>query len=143
MSACIVSRGCLAPTGPRVDREGDVDGLLDQHARVALGLERLGAGGEGPSECCAGLAQKLAGRGLVGACKRADAPVGKRQRGLVARVGKARLLELVERGGGVECLGGGVDCCIDAGGIERRKIRHEKPLEWVEGSARSLSAARG
>ena len=44
----VVVSGCRAPTQAPVGRQRDVDGLLDQHPRVALGLELGRARGRAP-----------------------------------------------------------------------------------------------
>ncbi|GAA4963223.1 hypothetical protein GCM10023238_33260 [Streptomyces heliomycini] len=79
----------------------DVHGLLDQDARVALGLELGLAGGEALAHGTARLADALAGVGLGVRRQGADLTVGQRQRGGAAGVGDLGLLERVEgvRGG--------------------------------------------
>ena len=98
-SAPVVS-GCREPRGRAVDRQRDVDGLLDQHPLLVLGLEHLGPGGERLVDRAAGLADPLAGL-LAGLRRqRADLAVGQRERRPVAGVVEPDLLERGEVGGG-------------------------------------------
>ena len=100
----------------------DVDGLLGEDALVALGLELGLAGGERLRDPAAGLADALAGLGLGARRQRADLAVGQGEGALVALVGAAGGLELVERGrggGGGERLGDGV---VDGLRVERRDL---------------------
>ncbi|MGX1268871.1 hypothetical protein RKD18_002065 [Streptomyces phaeoluteigriseus] len=79
----------------------DVHRLLDQHARVALGLQFHLPGGEALVHRAAGLADEFAGGGLRVRRQCADLAVGEGQRGGAAGVGDLGLLECVEgvRGG--------------------------------------------
>ncbi len=78
--------GCRAPAGSRSVGQRDVDGLLDQHPLLVLGLEHLLAGGERLVDLAAGLADALAGV-LAGLRRqRADLAVGERERRTVAGV---------------------------------------------------------
>ena len=81
-----VVTGCRAPAGDPVGRQGDVDGLLDQHPLLVLGLEHRLAAAERLVDRAARLADPLAG--LLAGLRRqgADLPVGQRQRRPVAGV---------------------------------------------------------
>ena len=78
--------GCRAPWRRAVPGQRDVDGLLDQHPLLVLGLELGLPGGERLVDGAAGLADALAGV-LAGLRRqRADLAVGQRQRRPVAGV---------------------------------------------------------
>ena len=81
-------------------RQGDVDGLLDQHPLLVLRLEHGLAGGDGLVDGSAGLADALAG--LLARLRRqgADLAVGEGEGRTVAGVVEPDLLEGVEVGGG-------------------------------------------
>ena len=87
------------PRRRRGRRQRDVDGLLDQHPLLVLGLEHGLPGGERLVDGAAGLADALAG--LLARLRRqgADLAVGEGQRRAVAGVVEAHLLEGVEVGG--------------------------------------------
>ena len=81
--------GWRAPRRRAVGRQGDVDGLLDQHPLLVLGLEHGLPLGERLVDRAAGLADPLAGL-LAGLRRqRADLAVGQGQRRAVARVRRA------------------------------------------------------
>jgi hypothetical protein len=101
-----------------VPRQGDVDGLLDQHTLVALLLEDGLTGAERLGDLSAGPSHALAGLGPGVGRQRADLSVGQRQRRLVAGVRQAGPLQLVE------VLGGG-----DGG---ERLVAHPGHLVRVE-----------
>ncbi len=86
--------------GHPVGREGDVDGLVEEHPRVVLGLEHRLPLGDGLVHRTAGLAHALARLLARLRGQGADLAVGERQRGAVAGVVDPRLLERVEVGGG-------------------------------------------
>ena len=103
MRSCMVVSGWRAPAGAAVVRQRDVDGLLDQHPVVALGLE-LGLPvprAPGPTRA-ARLADALAGLGLGLRGQRADLAVGQGERAAVTGVREADCLERVEVGGGCD-----------------------------------------
>ena len=106
-SAPVVS-GCRLPRGVAVDRQRDVDGLLDQHPLLVLGLEHHGAGGERLVDRATRLADPLAGLLARLRRQRTDLAVGQRQRRPVARVLEPDLLELGEVAGGLDRGEGGV-----------------------------------
>ena len=89
---------CTGPTAARGRR--DVDGLLDQDARVVLGFELDGAVRERLVDASAGGAHELAGGGLLVLRQPADFAVGEAQRGFLTGVREAHGLEFIERGGG-------------------------------------------
>src|SRR5699024_11117169 len=60
---------------PPVARQGDVDGLFDQYCGVAFGFELGLAGVVGLLDLPPGLADDLAGGGLIGLVESADGPV--------------------------------------------------------------------
>ena len=95
-----VVSGCRAPRGRAVGRQRDVDGLLDQHPLLVLGLEHRLAGGERLVDRAPRLADPLAGLLARLRRQRADLAVGQRQRRPVAGVLEPDLLELVEVGRG-------------------------------------------
>ena len=88
--------GWRAPSGRRGHAHRDVDGLLDEDALVALGLELGLPRGERLRHLAAGLADPLAGLGLGARRQRADLAVGQRQRALLALVRQPGGLQLVE-----------------------------------------------
>ena len=85
--------------GGAVPREGDVDGLLDEHPRLGLDLELGLALGQGLVDRAARLADPLAGVLARLGRQRADLAVGQGQRGTVTRVLGADVLEGLEIGG--------------------------------------------
>ena len=88
-----------AERGP-VGGQRDVDGLLDQHPRLGLGLELGLAGGERLRDGAAGLADPLARLLAPVGRQRADLAVRQRQGRSVAGVLDPDLLQLLEVGGG-------------------------------------------
>ena len=74
----------------------DVDGLLGQDPGVPLGDQLRLPGRDGGVDLPAGLADRLAGGGLVGLGQVGDGPVGQGQRALVAGVGEPGGLQRVE-----------------------------------------------
>ena len=105
--------------GHPVGRQRDVDGLLDQHPLLVLGLEHRLPLAERLVDRAAGLADPLAGL-LAGLRRqRADLAVGQRQRGAVAGVVDPHLLELGEVGGGRDRSQGGVAGGLDLLGLQR------------------------
>ena len=78
-----------------VSGQSDVDGLFDENGCVALGFELGLTSVEGLLDLTSGLADDLAGDGLIGLVESADGSVGQRQRGLVARELDLRGLEIV------------------------------------------------
>ena len=92
--------GVARARGAAVVRQRHVDGLLDQHPVVALGLELgLAVLDRGPHRA-ARLSDALAGLGLGLRGQRADLAVGQGERAAVTGVGERDCLELVEVGGG-------------------------------------------
>ncbi|GAA3306753.1 hypothetical protein GCM10020219_004020 [Nonomuraea dietziae] len=79
-----------------VPRQRDVDGLLDQDAGVALGLQLGLARGERLVDRLAGAADALARLGAGRGRQGADLTVGQRDRRTVSGVREADLLECVE-----------------------------------------------
>ena len=102
-----------------VGGQRDVDGLLDQHPLLVLGLEHGLTGGDGLVDRTTGLTDALTGllAGLRG--QRADLAVGQRQRRAVAGVVDAHLLEGVQVGRGGDRLEGGVPGRLDLLRLER------------------------
>ena len=99
ISSGAVVIGCRAPPGHAVGRQRDVDGLLDQHPLLVLGLQHGLPRGQRLADRAAGLADPLAGL-LAGLRRqRADLPVGQRQRRPVAGVLEPDLLERGQVGG--------------------------------------------
>ena len=100
-------------------RQGDVDGLLDQHPLLVLGLEDGLPGGERLVDRAAGLADALAGV-LAGLRRQgADLAVGEGERRAVAGVVEPDLLEGVEVGGGGDRGQGRLAHRLDLLGLER------------------------
>ena len=108
--------GVPSAGGGAVGRQRDVDGLLDQHPLLGLGLEDRLAGGQGLADRAAGLADPLAGLLAALRRQRADLAVGQGERRAVAGVLDPDLLQGVEVGrlgdrreggvaGGVDLLG--------------------------------------
>ena len=91
--------GCRAPAATRSVGQGDVDGLLDQHPLLVLGLEHRLPRGERLVDRAARLADPLAGLLARLRRQRTDLAVGQRQRRPVTRVLEPHLLELGEVGG--------------------------------------------
>ena len=79
----------------------------------------LGADREGLVHASAGGAHELAGGGLLVLGEVPDPGVGQAQRGLLAGVGQAGGLELVQRGGGLDGGERGVDGGVDGRLVER------------------------
>ena len=100
------------------DPHRQVDGLLDEDAPVAVGLELGLAGGQGLGHLSAGLAHALAGLGLRARRQGADLAVGQRERALLPLVGQPGGLELVERAGRGDRLLGVGDGPLDLGRVE-------------------------
>lgn len=65
-----------------VSGQSDVDGLFDENGCVALGFELGLTSVEGLLDLTSGLADDLAGDGLIGLVESADGSVGQRQRAL-------------------------------------------------------------
>ena len=117
-----VVSGCRAPRGGAVGRQRDVDGLLDQHPLLVLGLEHLLPRGERLVDRAAGLADPLPGL-LAGLRRqRADLAVGQRERRPVAGVLEPDLLELGEVAGRGDRRERGVAHRLDLLGLERRDL---------------------
>ena len=126
-----------------VGGQRDVDGLLDQDALVALGLELRLALGERARQTALGLAEQLAGGGLVGGREAADGTVGERDRAALAHVLEAGGLQGVEVGRGREGLERVLDGGLDAGGVERGQggvVGHPDLPVQVLGSRRERTA---
>ena len=103
-----------------VPRQRDVDGLLDQHPRLVLGLElglpgRRAPASTAPRACADAHAGVLAGLRR----QRADLPVRQRQRRAVAGVLGADPLERVEVGGGGDRGEGGLAHRLDLVRLQR------------------------
>jgi hypothetical protein len=109
-------------SGAAVGGQCDVDGLLDQHPLLVLGLEDDRARGERLVDGAPGLSDALAG--LLARLRRqgADLSVGQGERRAVAGVLEANLLELVEVGGRPDRRDGGVAHRLDLGGAQRRDL---------------------
>ena len=85
-SVSVVS-GCRAPRGVPVPGQRDVDPLLGQHPRVALGLELGQPRLVGlAARACAGGVDPLAGVGSGGRRQRAELAAGQQHRRAVAEV---------------------------------------------------------
>ena len=118
------------PAGRAVDGQRDVDGLLDQHPLLVLGLEHLGAGGQGLGDRPAGLADALAGLLACLRRQRADLAVGQGQRRAVACVVEPDLLERGQVGRGPdrgERLVAGAATCSS---VERGDLRRGRSRCW-------------
>ena len=89
-----------------VERQGDVDGLLDEHPLVALGLEHGAAGVEGLLHLRARRVHPLARVGPRRAGQRPELAPGQQHRRAVAEVRGLGHGERVEVGRGVERLAG-------------------------------------
>ncbi len=131
-------RGERVPRPGRVpvDRQRDVDRLLDEHPGVALGLQHLVPGRERLPHRAPGLPHARAGLGPRRRRQRADLAVGQGQGAAVAVVRQPRGLELLERrrrGERRERLGDG--------GLDR--LRGERgDLDGVVGGVRGGHGAR-
>ena len=108
-----------AASATAVGREGDVDGLLDQHPLLVLSLEHGLACSQGLVDGAAGLTDALPGVLAGLGRQRADLPVGQGQRRAVAGVVEPDLLERVEVGGSGDRGEGRVPHRHDLLGLER------------------------
>ena len=102
MRSIVVVIGCRAPTGARVGGQRDVDGFLDEHPGVALGLELGLPRGERAADLAARRADALAGGGAGGRRQRLDLAIGERDRRAVTDVREPGGLQLVQVTGGRE-----------------------------------------
>ena len=118
MRSVRVVSGCRAPAGDPVPGQRDVDGLLDEHPGVALGLELGLPGGQRLGDGAAGGAHPLAGLRLGGRRQRPDLAVGQGQGGPVAGVLEAGGLERVEVGRRGDGGQGGVAGLLDLVGVQ-------------------------
>jgi hypothetical protein len=110
------------PLGVAVVGQRDVDGLLDEHPLLVLGLELLGTPLEGHVHGTAGLTDPLPGLLAGLRWERPDLAVGEGERRPVTRVRQPDLLELGEVGRGSDRSDRLVAARLDLLGVQRRDL---------------------
>ncbi len=122
MSSASMVSGCRRARPAAGRRQGDVDGLLDEHPLLGLGLEVGLAGGERLVDLPPGLADPLAGLLAGLGRQRTDLAVGERQRRPVTRVVDAHLLERRQVAGRRDRGKGLLAHLLDLVGAQRRDL---------------------
>ena len=101
-----------------VHRKGDIDGLLEQDARITLSLQLSLTRLKRLLDRTPSLADPLAGLRLGRRWQRADLTVGQGQRGPVPRMGKPHFLQLSQ-----VCRAGDRRCGIGNHGVDRGRVK--------------------